>query len=121
MTKALLSDAEGRAFSLCVPPVTSGRNKIVMAYTKWFMRRLPARSSHVPRSTDASRPPGRKFTMTLAIRLTAAALSGLLAFPMPVHAQQQLPAQLQSGPASEVPVATQVMRWRMNDADVNRH
>jgi len=57
--------------------------------------------------------------MTLAFRLTAAALSGLLALPLPVQAQQQLPEQLQSGPASEVPVATQVMRWRMNDADVN--
>lgn len=57
--------------------------------------------------------------MTLAFRLTAAALSGLLALPLPVQAQQQLPEQLQYGPASEVPVATQVMRWRMNDADVN--
>lgn len=57
--------------------------------------------------------------MTLAFRLTAAALSGLLALPLPVQAQQQLPEQMQYGPASEVPVATQVMRWRMNDADVN--
>src|SRR3990167_4089478 len=48
MTKALLSDAEGRAFSLCVPPVTSGRNKIVMAYTKWFMRRVRAQPSLSP-------------------------------------------------------------------------
>lgn len=45
----------------------------------------------------------------------------LLAFAVPtsVAAQQQLPAQLQTGAKSEVPVATQIMRWHMNDGDVN--
>lgn len=57
--------------------------------------------------------------MTFAFRLTVGALAGLLVLPMTVQAQQQLPAQLQSGASSDVPVATQVMRWRMNDADVN--
>ncbi|HQS95496.1 MAG: hypothetical protein B7X90_00675 [Novosphingobium sp. 17-62-19] len=57
--------------------------------------------------------------MTFAIRLTTGVLAGLLALPTAVQAQQQLPAQLQSGAPSEVPVATQVMRWHMNDADVN--
>lgn len=57
--------------------------------------------------------------MTLALRLVVAALTTGLVVPGPVHAQQQLPPQLQSGVSSDVPVATQVMRWRMNDADVN--
>jgi len=57
--------------------------------------------------------------MTLAVRLMVGALTALLVAPVPVQAQQQLPAQLQSGASSDVPVATQVMRWRMNDADVN--
>ncbi len=34
-------------------------------------------------------------------------------------AQQSLPPPLQGGPASDVPVAVQVLRWRMLDSDVN--
>jgi CubicO group peptidase (beta-lactamase class C family) len=34
-------------------------------------------------------------------------------------AQQQLPPPLQVSPPSDVPVAVQVLRWRMNDSDVN--
>lgn len=34
-------------------------------------------------------------------------------------AQQQLPKELLEGPASDVPVATQVLRWHMLDQDVN--
>ncbi|MDF8331993.1 serine hydrolase domain-containing protein [Novosphingobium cyanobacteriorum] len=57
--------------------------------------------------------------MTFAIRLVVGALAAMLPAQVPVLAQQQLPAQLQSGASSDVPVATQVMRWHMNDADVN--
>lgn len=34
-------------------------------------------------------------------------------------AQQQLPAPLQVSPPSDVPVATQILRWHMNDGDLN--
>ncbi|MEY2855310.1 MAG: hypothetical protein RL030_2442, partial [Pseudomonadota bacterium] len=34
-------------------------------------------------------------------------------------AQQQLPAPLQVSPLSDVPVATQILRWHMNDGDLN--
>lgn len=56
--------------------------------------------------------------MTRALRLVFCAMTTVLASSA-VQAQQQLPPQLQSGPASDVPVATQIMRWHMNDADVN--
>jgi CubicO group peptidase (beta-lactamase class C family) len=46
--------------------------------------------------------------------LFTAALMSCAAF-----GQQQLPPPLQGGPASDVPVAVQVLRWRMLDADVN--
>ncbi|MCY1671362.1 serine hydrolase [Novosphingobium sp. SL115] len=59
--------------------------------------------------------------MKLAIRMAAGVVAGLLTMPMAVQAQQQLPGQLADGVASDVPVATQVMRWRMNDADVNAY
>lgn len=57
--------------------------------------------------------------MTFAHRIALGSFAGLLLMPLATQAQQQLPTQLQSGTTSEVPVATQVMRWRMNDADVN--
>lgn len=57
--------------------------------------------------------------MKLALRLAAGALTAMLAAPLPAVAQQQLPSQLQTGAASDVPVATQIMRWHMNDGDVN--
>lgn len=57
--------------------------------------------------------------MTFAFRLAVGAMAGLLAGPTAVYAQQQLPAPLQGTVRSDVPVATQIMRWRMNDADVN--
>lgn len=48
-------------------------------------------------------------------------VAALLAFsaPLSASAQQDLPAQLQTGAKSDVPVATQIMRWHMNDGDVN--
>lgn len=48
-------------------------------------------------------------------------VAAFLAFSAPVSAsaQQDLPAQLQTGAKSDVPVATQIMRWHMNDGDVN--
>ncbi|WCT79877.1 serine hydrolase domain-containing protein [Novosphingobium humi] len=57
--------------------------------------------------------------MTFAFRLAVGAMAGLLAGPTAVCAQQQLPAQLKGEVRSDVPVATQIMRWHMNDADVN--
>jgi CubicO group peptidase (beta-lactamase class C family) len=39
--------------------------------------------------------------------------------PLVVAAQQSLPAPLQLQPASDVPVAVQILRWHMNDADLN--
>lgn len=57
--------------------------------------------------------------MTFAHRIALLSLAGTLLMPLAAHAQQQLPTQIASGAKSEVPVATQVMRWRMNDADVN--
>lgn len=48
-------------------------------------------------------------------------VAALLAFSAPASAsaQQDLPAQLQTGAKSDVPVAIQIMRWHMNDGDVN--
>lgn len=57
--------------------------------------------------------------MKFTLRLAVGAMAGLLAEPAALSAQQQLPAQLQGEVSSDVPVATQVMRWHMNDADVN--
>lgn len=37
----------------------------------------------------------------------------------PALAQQQLPDALRGAPASDVPVAVQILRWRMLDGDVN--
>src|SRR5690606_14408550 len=36
-----------------------------------------------------------------------------------VSAQQELPPPLRGGPPSDVPVAVQILRWRMLDGDVN--
>ena len=57
--------------------------------------------------------------MTFGFRLEVAVLLGLLVAPATVHAQQELPVPLQAGAKSDVPVATQIMRWHMNDGDVN--
>ncbi len=57
--------------------------------------------------------------MKTVLRLLAGPIIGLLAVSTPIHAQQELPEQLQIGASSDVPVATQIMRWRMNDGDVN--
>jgi CubicO group peptidase (beta-lactamase class C family) len=46
-----------------------------------------------------------------------AVTSALLA--MAATAQQQLPAPLQGGPPTDVPVAVQLLRWHMLDGDVN--
>jgi len=48
---------------------------------------------------------------------TCAAL--LAAAVCPAAAQQQLPAPLVGGTASDVPTAVQILRWHMLDADVN--
>lgn len=70
--------------------------------------------------TGLSRPSHWEMVyMRFALRLAAGALTAMLAAPIPAVAQQQLPAQLQSGAASDVPVATQIIRWHMNDGDVN--
>src|SRR5690606_3735435 len=56
----------------------------------------------------------------MARLLGYAALSLSMGFVGPAgHAQQALAPQLESGPQSEVPVAIQMLRWRMNDADIN--
>nr|WP_183611883.1 serine hydrolase [Novosphingobium hassiacum] len=57
--------------------------------------------------------------MALSRHLLIGAMTAVLLAPMPSRGQQPLPTPLQSGATSEVPVATQVMRWHMNDADVN--
>jgi CubicO group peptidase (beta-lactamase class C family) len=43
----------------------------------------------------------------------------LLACPVPALAQQALPAPLQGGAQSTVPVAVQIARWHMLDGDIN--
>ncbi|MEO8722545.1 MAG: serine hydrolase [Sphingobium sp.] len=55
---------------------------------------------------------------SLGLLFGAAALA-FLSTAAPLGAQQQLPKELQGGPASDVPVATQVVRWHMLDQDVN--
>lgn len=57
--------------------------------------------------------------MAFSRQLLVGAMAAALVVPMHVAAQQQLPAPLLQGAGSDVPVATQVMRWHMNDADVN--
>lgn len=57
--------------------------------------------------------------MDFSLVLSVGALTAALVAATPAKAEQRLPAQLQSGASSDVPVATQVMRWHMNDADVN--
>ena len=49
----------------------------------------------------------------------AACVLGLAVFPGLGCAQQQLPPQLANGVPSDVPVAVQLLRWRMLDPDVN--
>jgi CubicO group peptidase (beta-lactamase class C family) len=52
--------------------------------------------------------------------LLAAALSlGAAIAPIAVLAQTELPPPLLEGEPSEVPPAVQLLRWRMNDADIN--
>jgi CubicO group peptidase (beta-lactamase class C family) len=52
---------------------------------------------------------------------TGNALAVAMAWVLPACAlaQQMLPSALQLQPASDVPVAVQVLRWHMNDADLN--
>ena len=45
--------------------------------------------------------------------------SALLAFPAAAPAQQALPAPLQGGQPSDVPIAVQNLRWHMLDGGVN--
>lgn len=48
-----------------------------------------------------------------------ACLMGTALVPVLAAAQQQLPAPLVDGPAGEVPVAVQILRWHMLDNDVS--
>lgn len=57
-----------------------------------------------------------RFPIRLLFGATALAATCMVA---PAGAQQQLPKELQGGSASEVPIATQVLRWHMLDQDVN--
>ena len=43
----------------------------------------------------------------------------LLLLPLTGMAQQTLPGPLQGGEPSAVPIGVQILRWRMNDADIN--
>ena len=53
-------------------------------------------------------------------RVAGAALAVAMALqPLAAPAQQVLPAPLKVQPASDVPVAVQILRWRMNDGDLN--
>ncbi len=52
------------------------------------------------------------------LALSVAPVAIALAAP-PSTAQQALPAPLAAGPASDVPVALQILRWHMLDGDVN--
>jgi CubicO group peptidase (beta-lactamase class C family) len=49
----------------------------------------------------------------------AVAVITALALPLCAVAQQVLPPPLQRQPASDVPVALQIVRWHMNDGDLN--
>ncbi len=51
--------------------------------------------------------------------LVAAASAAMATAPAPAWAQAELPAVLTDGAKSEVPNAIQLLRWRMNDADIN--
>lgn len=59
--------------------------------------------------------------LKLARKSDRVCILGLLlaGISMPGMAQQQLPAPLRDGPASDVPVAIQMARWRMLDGDIN--
>lgn len=67
--------------------------------------------------SGSSRPENNKMTQGTRATLWLAAL----ALPLlgAANAQQPLPPPLQGGPPSDVPVAVQVLRWHMNDANVN--
>lgn len=59
-----------------------------------------------------------KGTLGHALRCAAISLSiGLTSAP--AYGQQALAPQLEAGQPSQVPVAIQMLRWRMNDADIN--
>jgi hypothetical protein len=59
--------------------------------------------------------------MTIKRALTRIAVTATLVagMPLPVAAQQELPAPLRDGPSSDVPVAIQIARWHMLDGDIN--
>ena len=62
----------------------------------------------------AKKMAGRMGLAPVAALAVAAALQ-----PLAASAQQVLPAPLQVQPASDVPVAVQIVRWHMNDGDLN--
>ena len=51
----------------------------------------------------------RQAAFSLALGLVAA----------PAFSQSELPPQLQAGAPSDVPITIQLLRWRMNDAEIN--
>src|SRR5690606_21008323 len=51
--------------------------------------------------------------------LVAAASAAMAMAPASAWAQADLPAVLTKGATSEVPKAIQLLRWRMNDAEIN--
>lgn len=57
----------------------------------------------------------------MMVRSRSLLLLSLLALQPALHAAQELPAPLLDGEPSDVPVAVQMLRWRMNDADGNAH
>lgn len=50
-------------------------------------------------------------------RVSVVLVVTLLSFNL--RARQELPPQLLGGPPSDVPIAVQILRWHMNDADLN--
>jgi CubicO group peptidase (beta-lactamase class C family) len=58
-------------------------------------------------------------TMIRRTLLPAAALLAMTFMPATAFGQATLPPQLAAGPPSEVPIAVQLLRWHMNDAEIN--
>ncbi len=58
-------------------------------------------------------------TTAQTVRMISIAVALVVGVPLPAIAQQKLPAPLQDGPSSEVPVAIQIARWHMLDGDIN--
>lgn len=57
--------------------------------------------------------------MKKLINLGAAAMTVVMLNITTAGAQQRLPDEIAKGQPSDVPIATQILRWHMNDGDVN--